>query len=73
MSRDNPNRTYAAFVLYMSNKRPPNMASEIIEGEGQTDEVVDIEDEKNTTDEACKELFSLESILLVVDLCLWLQ
>ena len=39
------------------------MASEITEGDNIANEVIDIEDEKNTNDEASKELFSLESIL----------
>ena len=40
------------------------MASEVGDGDEEKDEIMDIEEEKDTTDEACKELFSLESILL---------
>ena len=39
------------------------MASEVGDGDEEKDEVMDIEEEKDTNDEACKELLSLESIL----------
>lgn len=41
------------------------MASEAADGDEENVEVMDIEEEKDTTDEAHKELFSLESILTI--------
>ena len=38
------------------------MASEVGEADEEKDEVMDIEEGKDTTDEACKDLLSLESI-----------
>lgn len=42
------------------------MASEVADVDEETDGAMDIEEGKHTTDEAPKELFSLESILLTV-------
>ena len=41
------------------------MASEVTDVEEDKDEVMDLEEGKDTTDEARKELFSLESILQI--------